>query len=207
MDNEIYYQQQPPSSELARRLKLVGLFLLVIVIVLVALFTVHKYVLQGGLVVFSGQPGTNITVSSLQNISLTNQRVIHLKPGREISLSPGQYVVSVTNNITMVKKIVQIKARLITKTNLNPPPLSSFDPVSSLNTSDLNVSSSNMTFLDNGRIYQIDTNNNLSSLDNSTQFSSIQWSSSGTGVALSKSGGLFIINGGSVNRISYPPLQ
>lgn len=180
-------------------------FLLLLVLVLVVIFfgvgLIKREFYVGNLEVITSLKGAKISATTLSSYG-DNTQTYSLTNKNTISLNATTYIVSVVAQSGSAERTVTLQAGSNKTLTINPSNTLPDNPVTSLNAPYFGVGNSYIDYLggNSSKLIQINDQNQLSLLS-SVSFSSFDWSGSGVGVAQSKNGDLYVVNGGSVSQV------
>ena len=182
--------------------------ILFFLVILFLLFWGWGYIHKGKLVITTNNPENIITLTSARATSGTkNSLPIRQVQGHlSVTLSVGKYTLSVSGKVLSLNQVIDIHAHKTQIYNLNPPAISSPEPVTSFSGSGIAADGSQLSFIQSGRqsLMRVDSQNIVTTLGGGQSLQTIRWANPDYGVGQDSQGHLYTINNGSVTLLKVP---
>jgi hypothetical protein len=185
-------------------MKKIILTFIIFITVVAGLTWLFHFFTTGTLSVSSSSQNAEIVITKPGDSHFSEKGVNHLK----LKLHTGTYLVSVQGASRGISQSVSLAAHHTISLSLDPPVVSGAEPVTDFAPYSVAASKTTLYYLDrnNRYLYRIDSENNVSLVNNSVAFASIKWLDSTRGVGSDKNGKLFSIIDGGVKELALPAL-
>jgi hypothetical protein len=123
------------------------------------------------------------------------------------SVKHGQYTATIKNGSQTTAKVINFSEGHKTfRYTIDLPGMLGIEPVADQDAEDIVASDNELVYLnaDDGNLYKIDSDNNLSVVNSSQTFLTIKWADTSFGVGQGNDGRLYAINNGSVSLLNVP---
>ncbi len=152
--------------------------------------------------------GNTITISELPGGSKNGQKLFSktAKERLSVRVSPGKYIVSVSNKASYINKAVTVRAGEDNEYNLNPSKETGLEPVIGMLANSMYPSNQGLSFIESGSgiLFRITDANRLIQVSNIAGFQRAEWSDYGIGAAEDSKGNIYRLVGDDVRKISLP---
>ena len=196
------YATPEPTIKLRRLV----IYFLIATLLFVGLVQLFSYLTKGRLTVVTNGNNSISVIKSVDGEN-TKEKVssLTLHSGKSISLSPGEYIITVSSDSGASSQLTEIKARSSEKLIINVSVGVSPEPVANVNARYFGVNSSQLVYVDQitDHMYKIDDSNKLS-LTNGLAFANAYWLDPSYGVAVDKAGTFYSLSGSQVTPLGLP---
>lgn len=162
----------------------------------------------GHITITSSDPNSTITITQVVDENEGGGKVFskQAKGGLSLTLPVGSYIATAQGNSIAATQTINLKAFQNLHYNLSPISTTGVEPVLYKGASSIAASSSRLYYIDgaDGGLYQVDSQNAITRIDQTQRFTSIQWANASYGVGQGANGKLYSITNGSVSALSTP---
>jgi hypothetical protein len=193
---------QPNIKKLV--LSVIGLMLLLVLVP-----WLWHYSHTGKIIITTNNPYRTISLVAFDDKTgrgSTSSKTFKANGRLSVSLSSGKYFVSVEGSSQATTRVIRLKPRQTLRYEIDPVVTSGVEPVIYQSARNVVASASELLYTNaaSGYLYKIDAQNNISVLDSTIAFQTIQWADPSYGVGQNASGRLYTIVNGSVSPLDVP---
>jgi len=182
------------------------LYIILVCVIVGFIWWLVHYLTTGHITITTSSPNNTITLTKVSDDDDDGSTIFSKQAHGELSMTlpTGHYFATVQGNSVATTQAIVLKGGRRLNYRLNPPNTTGVEPVSYASGNYLAANSSHLYYVDstNEGLYQIDSQNNITQIDPSQRFQSIQWANATYGVGQDNSGELYIITNGSVQALT-----